>query len=805
VRKVSYVYDAQGRLVQMTDWAGQITRWRYDQVSRPTLMLRPQGEKSQRRYDAASRLTRLRHYRDDTTRLQFDYDLDRRSNRTRTQELTRKAVPVAETRTLLFDDAALAYTGTWLDSAPFKTTSDPFGILRVMAVGHTLTFTYGTGPDHGRFDVYVNHTLWESFDGYAPVADEATVIIPLTEEGWNSFEIRNTSDKAAASSGITLRFKSLIVESQDYQGQIITYTYDGLSRLAAADHADDSRHYAYLFDVAGNRTQEQVSIGITTTTTHFTYNTANQMTARQIGSDTPLTLTYDPNGNMTSDGVMAYTWNRANRLAMVNNGSYNTHYTTDGDHNRRSQTIGGIVNQYLLDTQPGLALVLRETTSTQTTHYAHGPMGVQTIQQDSDWYMPLTDGLGSVRSELDAFGQVKAAQQYDPYGQPYDQTGDWVGSFAFTGEQRDDNGLQYHRARYYNPGLGAWTAEDPLETPNRYGYAEGNTINMVDTSGLECNLPLSYMTYNLPSKNAHIDLAKGQCTALTGKAYEDCIRLQLGIRYPGLLSSSVVIGSIRGTKTYGTYPTVDSACGTQEDVYKDVNIPGADGNIGITSTCSPKPSSQIGTIVGNSVYSHDHFNRTSDPSVGNSPSVINQEIGFLVIWGQSGYIDVLDTNDLDFQITSVGVTKISPRANVKHIDPATGKLQATPSHSIYRSDFSGTSSTIGNPDSIAAGDNVLFVHVPGWNNTYDYVPHRFLEIGVLPRGNYSDNDRFVLQGIQVSGGDSGGGHFDTNGFLIGVLERQGSSTPYVSIGEMIGNALDSNNAIINQVVSKVRL
>jgi len=609
-----------------------------------------------------------------------------------------------------------------------------------MAVGHTLTFTYGTGPDHGRFDVYVNHTLWESFDGYAPVADEATVIIPLTEEGWNSFEIRNTSDKAAASSGITLRFKSLIVESQDYQGQIITYTYDGLSRLAAADHADDSRHYAYLFDVAGNRTQEQVSIGITTTTTHFTYNTANQMTARQIGSDTPLTLTYDPNGNMTSDGVMAYTWNRANRLAMVNNGSYNTHYTTDGDHNRRSQTIGGIVNQYLLDTQPGLALVLRETTSTQTTHYAHGPMGVQ-----------------------------------------------------------------YHRARYYNPGLGAWTAEDPLETPNRYGYAEGNTINMVDTSGLECNLPLSYMTYNLPSKNAHIDLAKGQCTALTGKAYEDCIRLQLGIRYPGLLSSSVVIGSIRGTKTYGTYPTVDSACGTQEDVYKDVNIPGADGNIGITSTCSPKPSSQIGTIVGNSVYSHDHFNRTSDPSVGNSPSVINQEIGFLVIWGQSGYIDVLDTNDLDFQITSVGVTKISPRANVKHIDPATGKLQATPSHSIYRSDFSGTSSTIGNPDSIAAGDNVLFVHVPGWNNTYDYVPHRFLEIGVLPRGNYSDNDRFVLQGIQVSGGDSGGGHFDTNGFLIGVLERQGSSTPYVSIGEMIGNALDSNNAIINQVVSKVRL
>ena len=142
------------------------------------------------------------------------------------------------------------------------------------------------------------------------------------------------------------------------------------------------------------------------------------------------------------------------------------------------------MTQYLLDTQPGLALVLRETTPSQTTHYTHGSMGVHAIQQDSAWVIPLIDGLGSVRVQVDTLGQVTASKQYDPYGQWYDEVGNWIGSFAFTGEQRDANGLQYHRARYYKPSLGAWTSQDSLETPNRYGYVSGNPVDQVDPTGM---------------------------------------------------------------------------------------------------------------------------------------------------------------------------------------------------------------------------------------------------------------------------------------------------------------------------------
>jgi hypothetical protein len=52
------------------------------------------------------------------------------------------------------------------------------------------------------------------------------------------------------------------------------------------------RSYAYQYDIAGNRTQEQVTIGMTTTTTHWTYNHANQISTMQIGSNPITNFTY---------------------------------------------------------------------------------------------------------------------------------------------------------------------------------------------------------------------------------------------------------------------------------------------------------------------------------------------------------------------------------------------------------------------------------------------------------------------------------------------------------------------------------
>ena len=148
----------------------------------------------------------------------------------------------------------------------------------------------------------------------------------------------------------------------------IDYTYDNLSRLIEADYSTD-RNYQYAYDLAGNRTYQETTIGITTTTTDWTYNNANQMATMQIGANPVINMSFDNNGNLTDDGVLTYTWNRANRLKTLNNGSYNTHFAYDGNGERHQQNVGGTITNYLLDVQPELVIVLGETVSSATTYY----------------------------------------------------------------------------------------------------------------------------------------------------------------------------------------------------------------------------------------------------------------------------------------------------------------------------------------------------------------------------------------------------------------------------------------------------
>jgi RHS repeat-associated protein len=113
------------------------------------------------------------------------------------------------------------------------------------------------------------------------------------------------------------------------------------------------------------------------------------------------------------------------------------------------------------------------------------------VYNNANTSYPLTDGLGSVRGMVNSMSDVLSTTTYSPYGVPDSP----ISGFAFTGEQRDTNGLQYHRARYYNAGLGTWASLDPFEgihdrpmSLNGYSWVEGNVVNMVDPSGLAYNI-----------------------------------------------------------------------------------------------------------------------------------------------------------------------------------------------------------------------------------------------------------------------------------------------------------------------------
>ena len=103
------------------------------------------------------------------------------------------------------------------------------------------------------------------------------------------------------------------------------------------------------------------------------------------------------------------------------------------------------------------------------------------------WY--LTDRLGSVRDLTDATGAVQDTITYDGYGNVLSETNPSFGDrYKFTAREFDSaTGLQYNRARYYDPTIGRWTSQDPLGfdggDANLYRYVGNRPTFSTDPTG----------------------------------------------------------------------------------------------------------------------------------------------------------------------------------------------------------------------------------------------------------------------------------------------------------------------------------
>jgi RHS repeat-associated protein len=81
-------------------------------------------------------------------------------------------------------------------------------------------------------------------------------------------------------------------------------------------------------------------------------------------------------------------------------------------------------------------------------------------------------------------GGTGSASVWGPTGVDPDKA-DWYGSLVW--DQQDATGYQYKRNRYYDPGTGRFTQEDPVGLAgglNLYGFAAGDPVNFGDPFGL---------------------------------------------------------------------------------------------------------------------------------------------------------------------------------------------------------------------------------------------------------------------------------------------------------------------------------
>ncbi len=209
-------------------------------------------------------------------------------------------------------------------------------------------------------------------------------------------------------------------------------------------------------------------------TTDYLYDAANR-----LETVNGVTVNFDANGNLLSNGVMTNTFDAVNRLIETQREGTTLQPVYDGVGNRVAQTKGATTTNFALDVGVGLPEVIY--TSKGNT-YLHLPGVIMAESAAGETQYLLSDGLGSIRQTVNETATVTTYFEFDPYGNAVNDSGG--DPYGYTGEWWEDEvGLLHLRARWYLPADGVFLSRDPVESENPYSYVRGNPVNRVDPSG----------------------------------------------------------------------------------------------------------------------------------------------------------------------------------------------------------------------------------------------------------------------------------------------------------------------------------
>ncbi|HEV2805455.1 MAG TPA: RHS repeat-associated core domain-containing protein [Chthoniobacterales bacterium] len=304
-----------------------------------------------------------------------------------------------------------------------------------------------------------------------------------------------------------LTSKSALISQFDYtydaEGEIRTWTknyaglaapqrfdlgYDNADELTTAPLKNATsnaliKQYTYGYDAAANRTSELVG----TSTTVSTPNNINEITAQSGGTNR--TLSYDLNGNVTSDGgTRTFEWDAANHLIAVNYTGQTTRseFTYDGLGRvaKIVEKTGSTINSTRKIVWCGNdKCEFRDAADAVTLRlYPQGELS----GTKPNFY--TRDHLGSIREMFGSTGTVGGRYDYDPYGRSTTLLATTPTDMNFTGLYRHaKSNLDLATQRAYDPDLGRWLSRDPIAERgglNLYGYVQNNPPNRVDLIGL---------------------------------------------------------------------------------------------------------------------------------------------------------------------------------------------------------------------------------------------------------------------------------------------------------------------------------
>lgn len=299
-----------------------------------------------------------------------------------------------------------------------------------------------------------------------------------------------------------------------------TYGYDLADQVASATYGGGQSD-AYNYDAMGNRSSTTLAINSGATTT-YTANSVNQYT-NISGMSAPV---HDPNGNLTFQNGVTYTWDSHNRLLSVSDGTTINTFTYDGRHRRvtKRTTVSGMVmkkSHYLYDgwnvieerTNADTSTTFNLTTFSLTRTLTWGAdingqpqsaggvgglLMVEEISGTTTAYHFHYDGNGNVTEITDSSGNSAATYRYDAFGNTLVATGSYANTspYRYSTKPLDaeiaNAPLYYYTSRYYDPVTGRWPSRDPIGERgglNLYGFVGNDGVNGWDYLGLAISFP----------------------------------------------------------------------------------------------------------------------------------------------------------------------------------------------------------------------------------------------------------------------------------------------------------------------------
>ncbi|GAB6519296.1 RHS repeat domain-containing protein [Bacillus paranthracis] len=285
------------------------------------------------------------------------------------------------------------------------------------------------------------------------------------------------------------------IKHEDAGGKVTetNFVYDPINQLLN-ETLPNGTTKSYTYDGFGNRTSVKVvENGKETKSIAATFNDGNQLV--KFGNES---LTYDANGNRTSDGKYKYTWNEHDQIvAITKQGESNAFATYKYDENNRriEKSINGQVTRYFYDGDSINPLYETDGSGTVLRQYVYSTSGTRLAMKSKGQTLYYHyNPRGDVVAMTDQNREVVATYEYDSWGNVLKSDAKGIAAdnpFGYAGYMYDKEiGMYYLIARYYNPNHGVFLSVDPDPgdeddpvTMTGYTYGDNNPVMKVDPDG----------------------------------------------------------------------------------------------------------------------------------------------------------------------------------------------------------------------------------------------------------------------------------------------------------------------------------